>query len=226
MGRDSSGHRRRRQLCLVAGPGRRVLQGRRPQRQVVPGLMHVQLGDYHVRDVTFVAAFDVDAKKVGQDLSDAIDASENNTIKIADVPPTGDHRAARPHPRRTRQVLPRDDHRVRRRRRSTSSPCCARPGPTSSSATCPSAPSRPRSSTRSAPSTPASASSTRSRCSSPAPRSGPTSSPRPACRSSVTTSRARSARPSRTACSPSCSRTAASSSTGPTSSTSAATWTS
>ena len=55
----------------------------------VPGLMHVQLGDYHVSDVTFVAAFDVDAKKVGQDLSDAIGASENNTIKIADVPPTG-----------------------------------------------------------------------------------------------------------------------------------------
>ena len=55
----------------------------------VPGLMHVQLGDYHVRDVQFVAAFDVDAKKVGQDLADAIGASENNTIKIADVPPTG-----------------------------------------------------------------------------------------------------------------------------------------
>ncbi len=55
----------------------------------VPGLMHVQLGEYHVSDVTFVAAFDVDAKKVGQDLSDAIGASENNTIKIADVPPTG-----------------------------------------------------------------------------------------------------------------------------------------
>jgi len=55
----------------------------------VPGLMHVQLGEYHVRDVTFVAAFDVDAKKVGQDLSDAIGASENNTIVFADVPPTG-----------------------------------------------------------------------------------------------------------------------------------------
>jgi myo-inositol-1-phosphate synthase len=55
----------------------------------VPGLMHVQFGDYHVRDLTFVAAFDVDAKKVGQDLSEAILASENNTIKIADVPPTG-----------------------------------------------------------------------------------------------------------------------------------------
>ena len=55
----------------------------------VPGLMHVQFGDYHVRDVKFVAAFDVDAKKVGQDLADAISASENNTIKICDVAPTG-----------------------------------------------------------------------------------------------------------------------------------------
>ncbi|MBO0609802.1 inositol-3-phosphate synthase [Myceligenerans salitolerans] len=55
----------------------------------VPGLMHVQLGDYHVRDLEFVAAFDVDAKKVGFDLAEAITASENNTIKIADVPPLG-----------------------------------------------------------------------------------------------------------------------------------------
>jgi myo-inositol-1-phosphate synthase len=55
----------------------------------VPGLMHVDFGGYHVRDLTFVAAFDVDAKKVGQDLAEAITASENNTIKIADVPPTG-----------------------------------------------------------------------------------------------------------------------------------------
>jgi len=55
----------------------------------VPGLMHVVFGDYHVRDVEFVAAFDVDAKKVGRDLAEAIVASENNTIKIADVAPTG-----------------------------------------------------------------------------------------------------------------------------------------
>jgi myo-inositol-1-phosphate synthase len=55
----------------------------------VPGLMHVQFGPYHVRDVEFVAAFDVDAKKVGMDLAEAIVASENNTIKICDVPPTG-----------------------------------------------------------------------------------------------------------------------------------------
>jgi myo-inositol-1-phosphate synthase len=55
----------------------------------VPGLMHVQFGPYHVRDVKFVAAFDVDAKKVGRDLAEAIVASENNTIKICDVPPLG-----------------------------------------------------------------------------------------------------------------------------------------
>jgi myo-inositol-1-phosphate synthase len=57
--------------------------------QRVPGLMHVDFGGYHVRDLEFVAAFDVDAKKVGQDLADAIAASENNTIRLADVPPTG-----------------------------------------------------------------------------------------------------------------------------------------
>ncbi len=55
----------------------------------VPGLMHVTFGDYHVSDVEFVAAFDVDAKKVGFDLAEATTASENNTIKICDVPPTG-----------------------------------------------------------------------------------------------------------------------------------------
>ena len=57
--------------------------------QSVPGLMHVTFGDYHVRDVQFVAAFDVDAKKVGFDLAEAINSSENNTIRICDVPPTG-----------------------------------------------------------------------------------------------------------------------------------------
>jgi myo-inositol-1-phosphate synthase len=55
----------------------------------VPGLMHVTFGPYHVRDIEFVAAFDVDAKKVGEDLAHAIFASENNTIKFSDVPPTG-----------------------------------------------------------------------------------------------------------------------------------------
>jgi myo-inositol-1-phosphate synthase len=60
-----------------------------PAESSVPGLMHVKFGDYHVSDVQFVAAFDVDAKKVGFDLSEATQASENNTIKICDVPPTG-----------------------------------------------------------------------------------------------------------------------------------------
>jgi len=55
----------------------------------VPGLMHVRFGEYHVRDIEFVAAFDVDGKKVGLDLAEAIGASENNTIKICDVPPAG-----------------------------------------------------------------------------------------------------------------------------------------
>ena len=55
----------------------------------VPGLMHVRFGDYHVRDVEFVAAFDVDAEKVGQDLSDARLASANCTIRICDVPQLG-----------------------------------------------------------------------------------------------------------------------------------------
>ena len=51
--------------------------------------MHVEFGDYHVGDIEFVAAFDVDGKKVGADIAEAITASENNTIKIADVPSTG-----------------------------------------------------------------------------------------------------------------------------------------
>jgi myo-inositol-1-phosphate synthase len=55
----------------------------------VPGLMHVDLGGYHIRDIQFVAAFDVDARKVGHDLAEAIYAEPNNTIRFADVPPTG-----------------------------------------------------------------------------------------------------------------------------------------
>ena len=55
----------------------------------VPGLMHVVLGGYHVADMEFVAAFDVDATKVGADLSKAIDGGQNNTIKFANVPDLG-----------------------------------------------------------------------------------------------------------------------------------------
>jgi len=81
--------------------------------------MHVKFGQYHVRDVKFVAAFDVDAKKVGFDLSEAIFASENNTIKIADVPrPTSPCSAAR-HSTASVSTTPRPSrsptHRGRRR---------------------------------------------------------------------------------------------------------------
>jgi myo-inositol-1-phosphate synthase len=57
--------------------------------QFVPGLMHVDLGGYHVGDIEFTAAFDVTTTKVGKDLADAIWAHPNDTIKFADVPPTG-----------------------------------------------------------------------------------------------------------------------------------------
>jgi myo-inositol-1-phosphate synthase len=57
--------------------------------EFVPGLMHVDLGGYHVRDIQFVAAFDVDARKVGHDLSEAIYAEPNNTVRFADVPFVG-----------------------------------------------------------------------------------------------------------------------------------------
>jgi len=55
----------------------------------VPGLMHVDLGGYHIRDVEIVAAFDVDGKKVGTDVAEAIASEPNNTIRFADVPLTG-----------------------------------------------------------------------------------------------------------------------------------------
>jgi myo-inositol-1-phosphate synthase len=57
--------------------------------QAVPGLMHVDLGGYHVRDIEFSAAFDIDSDKVGKDLSEAIWAGQNNTIKFAEVPELG-----------------------------------------------------------------------------------------------------------------------------------------
>src|SRR5947199_2151167 len=60
-----------------------------PDDQFVPGLMHVNLGGYHIRDIEFTAAFDVTTDKVGKDLSEAIWAHPNDTIKFADVPKTG-----------------------------------------------------------------------------------------------------------------------------------------
>ncbi|MGH2993477.1 MAG: inositol-3-phosphate synthase [Solirubrobacterales bacterium] len=55
----------------------------------VPGLMHVDLGGYHVGDIEFTAAFDIDADKVGKDLSEAIFAGQNNTVRFSDVAPLG-----------------------------------------------------------------------------------------------------------------------------------------
>jgi myo-inositol-1-phosphate synthase len=59
------------------------------ENDFVPGLMHVRLGDYHVRDIEFVAAFDVSDEKVGRDLSEAIFARPNNTYRFCDVPNLG-----------------------------------------------------------------------------------------------------------------------------------------
>lgn len=55
----------------------------------VPGLMHVDLGGYHINDIEFSAAFDIDENKVGKDLSEAIFTSPNNTYRFANVPPLG-----------------------------------------------------------------------------------------------------------------------------------------
>src|SRR3954470_20293133 len=59
------------------------------ETDAVPGLMHVNLGGYHIREIEFVAAIDIDAEKVGKDLSEAIFSGQNNTIKFSDVPKTG-----------------------------------------------------------------------------------------------------------------------------------------
>jgi myo-inositol-1-phosphate synthase len=59
------------------------------EHQTIPGLMHPVLGGYHIRDIKFTAAFDIDINKVGKDLSEAIYTEPNNTIKFADVPLSG-----------------------------------------------------------------------------------------------------------------------------------------
>ena len=60
-----------------------------PEDEVVPGLMHPTIGGYEIGDINIVAAFDIDKNKVGKDLSEAVFTQPNNTIRIADVPPTG-----------------------------------------------------------------------------------------------------------------------------------------
>ncbi len=76
----------------------------------VPGLMHVDLGGYHVKDIEFVAAFDIDKNKVGKDLSEAIYTKPNNTYVFQQVQPMGVQGRARDDPRRPRQV-PQPGHR-------------------------------------------------------------------------------------------------------------------
>ncbi len=56
---------------------------------VVPGLMHVNLGGYHISDIEISAAFDIDVEKVGKDVSEAIFSGQNNTVKFSDVPHLG-----------------------------------------------------------------------------------------------------------------------------------------
>ena len=168
--------------------------------EFVPGLMHVNLGGYHIRDIEFVAAFDIDKNKVGKDLSEAIYTKPNNTYVFQQVPHTRRQGRAGHDPRRPRQV-PQPDHREgarphgRRRRHPQGAQGRRRWSPT-----CRSAARRRRSGTSSRRSRPASASSTRSRSSSAASPTGSAASPRRACRSSATTSRARSARRSAIAC--------------------------
>ena len=96
---SSNGHKTRSDKVRVAivGVGNcasafvqgvRYYQDAKPD-EFVPGLMHVDLGGYHVSDIEFTAAFDVDADKVGRDLGEAIFRGQNNTVKFADVPKTG-----------------------------------------------------------------------------------------------------------------------------------------
>lgn len=59
------------------------------ENELIPGLMHVNLGGYHIRDIEFSAAFDIDSEKVGKDLSEAMWSGQNNTIKFTDVPHLG-----------------------------------------------------------------------------------------------------------------------------------------
>ncbi len=74
--------------CLLPSCGGHYYREAR-EAEFVPGLMHVNLGGYHISDIEFTAAFDVDKKKVGKDLSEAIFASLNNTYKFTDVPHMG-----------------------------------------------------------------------------------------------------------------------------------------
>ena len=59
------------------------------ESEFVPGIMHINLGEYHISDINFVAAFDIDKNKVGKDLAQAVFTPPNNTFKFCEVPSTG-----------------------------------------------------------------------------------------------------------------------------------------
>jgi myo-inositol-1-phosphate synthase len=93
-GRARSGDKVRVALIGVGNCANSLVQGVQFYKDAdpdafVPGLMHVDLGGYHVRDIEFTAAFDVTTTKVGKDLAEAIWAKPNDTYKFADVPKTG-----------------------------------------------------------------------------------------------------------------------------------------
>jgi Myo-inositol-1-phosphate synthase len=164
----------------------------------VPGLMHVNLGGYHVRDIEFVAAFDIDKTKVGKDLSEAVFAGQNNTFKFSDVPHTGvtvdrgmTHDGLGKYLSQVIEKAPgptADVVGILKERKVDVMVSYLPVGSEEATKWLSSRPCRP-----------ASASSMPSPFSSAASRTGSDASPSVGCRSSVTTSRARSARPSRTA---------------------------
>ena len=123
--------------------------------EFVPGLMHVDLGGYHVRDIEFTAAFDVTTAKVGKDLADAIWARAERHDQVRQRPEDRHHRLPRHDARRAGQVPVRDRREGARRHRRLRRTSSRRPAPTSSSTTSPSAPKRRRSGTPSRSSTPA-----------------------------------------------------------------------
>src|SRR2546430_5560850 len=92
-----NGHRNGKVRVAIVGAGNcasSFVQGVQYYRDAspkdfVPGLMHVSLGGYHVSDIEFVAAFDIDKNKVGKDLSEAIFTTPNNSVKVAGVPKLG-----------------------------------------------------------------------------------------------------------------------------------------
>jgi myo-inositol-1-phosphate synthase len=94
---QKNGHRNGKVRVAIVGVGNcasSLVQGvhyyrNASEKEAVPGLMHANLGGYHISDIEFVAAFDIDKTKVGKDLSQAIFAGPNNTVKFSDVPALG-----------------------------------------------------------------------------------------------------------------------------------------